>query len=161
MSIKEEYKTKIIDPIIGYLRQGADPNKLSLTIVLGFAFGIIPFLGVNTAICILLSIILRLNMVVIQLINYTAFPLQILLIVPFFKAGEAIFGTSENKIMLSTLSSLFGENWLQSLTLLLKSNLKALLLWLILIVPISIFSYFRIRNVLINWFGNISNRSNQ
>jgi uncharacterized protein (DUF2062 family) len=151
MSFKSKYKERVINPVIGYLKEGAKPQKLSLAIVLGFTLGIIPFLGVNTAICFLLAIVLRLNVVVIQLINYIAFPLQLLLIVPFFKAGEAIFGTSNEKIALTTFSNLIGEHWMESVVLILKSNMKALMVWMIIALPFSFFAYYFIRNGLRKW----------
>ena len=151
MSFKSTYKTKIIHPIVGYLKQGANPNKLSLTIVLGISLGIIPLLGVNTAICLLLSVILRLNVVIIQLINYVVFPLQLLLIVPFFKIGESIFGSSNQKIALNTFSSLIGEHWLDSVKIILSANLKALLVWIIIVIPLLVFGYFWTKKQLIKW----------
>ena len=151
MNFKTKYSSKVISPIIEYLKQGASPQKLSLTIVLGFSLGIIPFLGVNTAICFLLSIAFRLNVVVIQLINYIVFPLQIILLVPFFKMGELIFGISGKKLVLNTFSSLFSKQWHESLVLILSANFRALLIWAILMIPLSIIIYFWAKNRLRNW----------
>jgi uncharacterized protein (DUF2062 family) len=54
--------------------------------------GIFPVLGTTTLICLVVSLALRLNVVVIQLANYVAFPLQMMLLIPFIKAGNYIFG---------------------------------------------------------------------
>ena len=151
MGFKKKFKTKIINPLIENLKEGAQPKKLSLTIMLGITFGIIPFLGVNTAICFLLSIIFRLNIIIIQIINYTVFPIQLILIVPFFKLGEAVFGASNESVALSTLSDLASERWLNSLSIIIHSNMKALAIWLIIMLPLAVIGYFWIKKRLISW----------
>src|SRR5271157_6385026 len=73
------------------LSQGISPQRLALTLALGFAIGCIPMLGVATALCILVSFALRLNFPAIQAANWLAMPLQMLLIVPFMRLGGRIF----------------------------------------------------------------------
>ncbi len=73
------------------LLQGTAPEQVSLTITLGILFGIIPVIGVTTILLALIAIRLKLNMVVIQLTNFAVYPLQLLLLIPFFKLGQIIF----------------------------------------------------------------------
>jgi uncharacterized protein (DUF2062 family) len=75
-----------------WLRQGISPQRLALTLALGFAIGCIPLLGVPTLICAILAMSLRLNQPAIQAANYAAMPLQLLLIVPFMRLGKWMFG---------------------------------------------------------------------
>ena len=77
--------------LIGWLKSGMAPRQLAFTLALGFAIGCIPLLGVTTAICALLALILRLNMPVIQAANWVAMPLQFVLLIPFLKLGQWIF----------------------------------------------------------------------
>lgn len=74
------------------LRMGTSPRKLSITCGLGVILGLFPMLGTTTWICFAVAFFLRLNVVVIQLVNYLVFPLQLILIIPFIKAGAFIFG---------------------------------------------------------------------
>ena len=53
--------------------------------------GIFPIWGTTTWICLGLAIVLRLNIVILQLVNYLLFPLQLLLIYPFVSAGVSLF----------------------------------------------------------------------
>ena len=77
--------------LIGWLKSGLAPRQLAFTLALGFAIGCIPLLGVTTAICAALALILRLNMPVIQAANWVAMPLQFVLLIPFLKLGQWIF----------------------------------------------------------------------
>ena len=70
-----------------WLRQGISPQRLALTLALGFAIGCIPVLGIPTVLCAALAMSLRLNMPAIQAANYLAMPLQLFLIVPFVRLG--------------------------------------------------------------------------
>jgi uncharacterized protein (DUF2062 family) len=73
---------------IYYLRQGISPRRLALTLALGFAVGCIPVVGIPTVLCAALALALRLNLPVIQMANYIAMPLQLILIVPFVRLGR-------------------------------------------------------------------------
>ncbi len=74
-----------------WLRMGVTPRQLAFTLALGFAIGCIPLLGVTTAICALLALMLRLNMPAIQAANWVAMPLQVVLLFPFFRLGQWMF----------------------------------------------------------------------
>jgi hypothetical protein len=51
-----------------------------------------PLLGLTTLACVLLARVLRLRQAPIQLGNYAALPLQIILLIPFLRLGERIAG---------------------------------------------------------------------
>jgi uncharacterized protein (DUF2062 family) len=74
------------------LSQGTTPRKLALTCALGVVIGIFPIWGITTWICLAFAIGLRLNVVVMQLINYLLFPAQLALILPFINMGIWAFG---------------------------------------------------------------------
>lgn len=86
------WRRRVIAPILAQLRQGITPEKIALTIALGAALGIFPILGSSTVLCALAGIRLRLNQPVIQLVNYLVYPLQIVLLLPFYRVGETLFG---------------------------------------------------------------------
>jgi hypothetical protein len=67
-------------------------SKTAWTIALGFAIGMFPLMGLTTIACVLIAGALRLKQASIQLGNYAALPLQILLIIPFLRLGERITG---------------------------------------------------------------------
>ena len=86
------FRRRIARPIADLLRQGVTPEKMALSLALGVALGVFPVLGTTTALCALVAFVWRLNLPAIQIVNYFVYPLQILLIVPFFRAGEKLFG---------------------------------------------------------------------
>jgi uncharacterized protein (DUF2062 family) len=86
------WKRRVVAPIVAQLKQGITPEKIALTLALGGVLGIFPILGSSTALCAIAAIWLRLNQPIIQLVNYFVYPLQILLLLPFYRAGETLFG---------------------------------------------------------------------
>jgi uncharacterized protein (DUF2062 family) len=79
-----------------WLRQGISPQRLALTLALGFAIGCFPVVGVPTAACAVVALALKLNLPAIQAANYVAMPLQVALIVPFVRLGGWLFAGSSS-----------------------------------------------------------------
>src|SRR5580698_10967930 len=77
--------------MLAWLSSGLQPRQLAFTLALGFAIGCIPLLGVTTAICALLALVLKLNMPAIQAANWVAMPLQLVLLIPFLRLGQWLF----------------------------------------------------------------------
>lgn len=86
------YQRRILAPILVQLKQGITPEKIALTLALGAVLGIFPILGATTLLCAVAGLWLRLNQPIIQLVNYLAYPVQIGLLIPFYRAGERLFG---------------------------------------------------------------------
>lgn len=85
------FRQRVARPIVEMLRQGVTPEKMALSMALGVALGVFPVLGTTTALCALVAFIWRLNLPAIQIVNYFVYPLQIALLIPFFRAGEKLF----------------------------------------------------------------------
>lgn len=79
-----------------WLRQGMSPQRLALTLALGFAIGCIPVIGIPTALCLVVALGLRLNVPAIQAANYAAMPLQVALIFPFVRLGGWMFSSGSH-----------------------------------------------------------------
>jgi len=86
------FRRRIARPIVELLRQGVTPEEMALSLALGAALGVFPVLGTTTALCALVALLWRLNLPAIQIVNYFVYPLQIALLIPFFRAGEKLFG---------------------------------------------------------------------
>lgn len=86
-----------------WMQQGISPERLALTLALGFAIGCIPVIGIPTALCVLVALGLRLNVPAIQAANYAAMPLQVALIFPFVRLGGWMFASSEHQPLNSGL----------------------------------------------------------
>lgn len=85
------WKRRVINPIVVQLKQGTTPDKITLNIALGAVLGIFPIVGLTTLLCGLVAWRLRLNQPLIQLMNYLMYPLHLLLLLPFYRAGETLF----------------------------------------------------------------------
>ena len=90
--VSDWLRRKVRDPLVAELRQGATPEAVSAAVAVSFAIAIVPFIGLTTLLCLIAGRLFRLNHVVMQVVNHTAFPLQILLIVPFVRLGETMTG---------------------------------------------------------------------
>ena len=122
-----------------WLLEGISPQRLALTLALGFVLGCIPLVGVPTGLCVVLAIVFRLNLPAIQAANYAAMPFQLALIVPFARLGGKLAPATHAALDLSTLA--------QSPLLLMHSSGgvaaqlgimagQALLAWLLLAIPV-------------------------
>ena len=74
--------------IVAQLRQGITPEKVALTLALGFALGIFPIIGASTVLCLLAGVVLKLNQPLMLVVNSFTVPLQPLLVPVFVRIGE-------------------------------------------------------------------------
>jgi hypothetical protein len=131
-------REKIVSPLSSLLKQGLSPTKLALVIALGVVLSIFPLLGTTTLICSLVAILFQLNIAAIQIANYAAFPLQIVLFIPFLKLGETLSGISLDPISKDQLISTFQEGFFQAISELTWYLLVSCLGWSVAILPMFI-----------------------
>jgi len=84
-------KSKLFKLTKTLLGEGMSSDKISLSIALGVALGIFPVLGSTTLLCAIAALVLRLNLPAIQVVNYLVYPLQLILLAPFYGAGSWLF----------------------------------------------------------------------
>jgi len=124
-------RRKLVEPFLELLRQGITPEKVALTIALGLALGVTPVIGSTTLLCTAAALALRLNLPAIQLVNGMAYPLQLILIVPFLRAGAWLFGdTRLPALTLARLFAMLQGNWWQAIVTLWSATMHALVAWL-------------------------------
>jgi len=129
-------KRKIIDPLVELLKQGITPEKIALSIAVGLALAVFPVLGSTTLLCAAAAVILRLNMPAIQLVNWFAYPLQILLLIPFMRVGEAIFRAPRLPLTAAEIVAMIHSGVWTAIKLLWRSSLYAITAWT-LIAPLA------------------------
>ncbi|MCX6629490.1 MAG: DUF2062 domain-containing protein [Candidatus Solibacter sp.] len=124
-------RRKLVQPFLDLLRPGITPEKIALTIALGLALGITPVIGSTTLLCTFAAIVLRLNLPAIQLVNGVVYPLQLILIVPFLRAGGWLFDDSgASALTPARLFSLIrGDAW-HAIVTLWTATMHALVAWL-------------------------------
>ncbi|MDO6391357.1 DUF2062 domain-containing protein [Pontibacter sp. BT731] len=135
------FKRRIVQPVLNLLRQGMTPHKLAVTVALGTVVGILPALGVTTVMGTALAARFRLNIAATVLVSYLVHPLQLLLIIPFIKAGIFMFGMDDLKLTLDEMIAMFQLDWLAALNKLWIANLAAVSAWAILALPVGLLLY--------------------
>jgi uncharacterized protein (DUF2062 family) len=94
------------------LRQGLSPAGLAWSLAVGLAIGTIPLFGTSTVLCIGAGLAFRLNQPAMQLANYLAYPLQVVLFIPFIRIGERLFHVPELPLSLPLIqAALKAEGW--------------------------------------------------
>lgn len=103
---------RVVAPIVRQLKQGVTPEKVALTIALGLVIGVFPFVGATTILCGVAAAALRLNQPIIQLVNYFAYPVQLIVMIPFYRAGESLFNRPHMPLSLPMLLERFrADTW--------------------------------------------------
>ena len=79
-----------------WLAYPSSPKKIALSFTFGFYLGLFPLVGSTTILCLLATFLFRLNPLIVQAVNFSLFPLQLVLIYPFMKAGRMLFFTRKD-----------------------------------------------------------------
>jgi len=85
--VREVLRERVVAPVVQQLKQGVTPEKLALSLALGVVVSVMPIRGNTTLFAIALSAAFRLNPAAVVAANYAAYPMQILLYIPFFQLG--------------------------------------------------------------------------
>jgi hypothetical protein len=101
----------------------------------------LPLAWGTTLLCAFLAYLLRLNQAGIQAANYLAFPLQITLLVPFYRMGARMFPGGATASAKGQVQQL-GSDWVKQAALILVATLKALVAWLLVAGPAAALLYF-------------------
>jgi uncharacterized protein (DUF2062 family) len=136
------FSRRVTEPLLKILNQGVTPERIALSLSLGIVLGIFPALGTTMLLCFVASLVFRLNMPAIQLTNIAAYPLQVLLLIPFVKLGEKLFGVPPGTLSLGQVVALIEANVLNAVRTLWVATMHAIVAWLIVGVPVGIALYF-------------------
>jgi uncharacterized protein (DUF2062 family) len=139
------WRRRVLTPILNQLKQGITPEKIAFTVALGALLSIFPILGATTLLCALAAILFRLNQPVMQLVNYLAYPLQLILLIPFYRAGERLLGLPPVPLNISLLLQRFRADTGQFFKDFGLIGVGGILIWLIVAPPLVALVYFTIR----------------
>lgn len=122
-------RRRITGPILDLLRQGISPEKIALSIALGLTLGVTPVLGSTSLLCLLAAAVFRLNLPAIQLVNYSVYPLQLALLIPFLRLGEWMFSDQPANVSLAGVFGLIRADVWTAITTLWTATMHALVAW--------------------------------
>ena len=123
---------RLVRLTLALLSEGMTPHKIALTLALGVLLGAIPVLGTTTVLCALAAVVLRLNLPLIEAVQFLAYPLQLLLLIPFMQAGQWIFRQPPLPFTRVELLALLHSGWRQAIEQLWLYSLHGVVAWLIL-----------------------------
>ncbi|MZH04045.1 MAG: DUF2062 domain-containing protein [Nitrospinae bacterium] len=139
------FRKKIILPLVGLLKQGVDPSRLSIALSSGAVIGVFPIFGIATVACTCVAAFYRLNLPAIQLANYLVFPMQVVLFFPFLAIGEALTGNSLDAISKEKLIETFDLGLVPAVQELTQYFILACLGWALALIPLFVILYFALK----------------
>jgi uncharacterized protein (DUF2062 family) len=141
--VKNWLNRRIIQPLLGLLRQGISPQRLALCVALGVVVGNIPILGVSTLLCAAIALAFRLNLPAIQIVQAAMAPTQVLLIIPFVRLGEWILRVPPEPVSIKQGMALLAQGAGHAIAVLWDALLHAGLAW-ILVAPLAVYCIYKL-----------------
>lgn len=139
--MKETFNQKVIEPLITFLKQGMSPKKLALTVAIGALLGIFPVIGTTTILCTIVALVFRLNMAVIQLVNYVVYPLQLILFLPLIRIGVYVFDANPLPYTLEQIIDKIQHDTWQTIGQIWYANMLGIGIWVVMAIPVFIGIY--------------------
>lgn len=122
---------KLKETIKNQITQGATPEKISQSLSAGILIGCFPLLGFATGLAAVFGIVLKLNHLILQTVNYMMYPVQIVLIPVYIKVVSLIVDVGDVPIRPDLILQAFQADWVQFLKTYSLIGLYAVILWLI------------------------------
>ena len=141
-------RRRIIDPVLTLLKQGVTPEKIALSLAFGIAIGVLPVLGSGTLLCTVAAILLRLNLPAMQAANWISYPLQLALLIPFFRWGEIAFAAPHVPLTPSQLVGMFQADFWGSIRALWDTTLRGIAVWAVAAAAFIPLCYFLMKPIL-------------
>ncbi len=129
-------KRKVLVPIRVALKNGISQKRLAVSLSLGIIVGLIPFYGLTTLLVGLLAFALRLDFVLMQVVHYMVHPIQLALLIPFFKAGNFLFARTDIDFSVREYISYFKSDFWLAFADFWKLNLSAIAVWMVISIPL-------------------------
>jgi len=139
------WRRRAVDPIGRQLTQGLSPERLALALAVGGVIAVNPFLGTTTLGCFVAGVVLRLNQPALQVANLLAVPLQLVLIVPWVRTGEWLYGAEAMPFDPTLVVGQFATSPLDFLKQFGRTGLHAASAWLLAAPLLGAALYFAFR----------------
>ncbi len=134
--VRDWLRRKVGDPLLALLKRGLAPHDLALAAVVSLGVAVNPIIGSTTVLCLIAGRLLRLNHLVMQTVNYLAYPLQFILLVPFVRLGEQLTGAEPLPLSPSLLIEEFQRSFWGFVAKFGLAYVHGLLGW-VLVVPLA------------------------
>ncbi len=118
-------------PVLRLLRHGASPRRLAWSLAVGLAVGINPVVGSATLAGLAIAHLLKLNHTATQIGVQGAYPLQLLLLLPFLRAGSWVFRAAALPMQGAALLAMLRQHPVRIVRLLWTWEWHALVVWVV------------------------------
>ena len=143
-----QLRRRVLDPAVDLLRQGVTPEKIALSVACGVVIGVFPSLGATMLLCTAAAVVLRLNLPAIQIVNWLIYPVQLLLFIPFLRAGSWLMGAPPVTVSVTGVFDWFRRDPWGLIGSLWTASLGAILIWLVLAPVVAAAVYFTVAPLL-------------
>lgn len=141
-------RERILRPARQLLQQGTSPEEAALCIALGTGISICPLIGLPTILCTILAARFRLNLPLIQSVNYSFTIPQWALLFPFIRIGEWMYQADPLPLSVTEIKELLDDNFFASAGFLWHTALHAASAWILFAIPLSLLVYVLLLPVL-------------
>ena len=137
---------RVIEPIRAQLTQGVTPDKIALTLSVGTACSLLPFLGFTSLLNLGVGLALRMNQPILQTLNQLLGPLQLVLILVHVRIGEWLWGVTGDRFTVGEMVRAFRDHSIgEFLARFGWAGIHALSAWLLLAPVLATVVYFSVR----------------
>ena len=136
-SFMTEYSDWFIAKLKHFLRLGLTPDAMAWGVAVGMVVGVFPIFGLTTLVAAAVAIVFRLNMPLVQTVNYLMTPFHLLMILPWIRIGCWIFGWPGGHLTPAEILRHFTNDGWNAVFILWDITLRAVGAWC-LMVPLAL-----------------------
>lgn len=103
------WQRRVRAPLIALFTQGITPGRVALSLGVGTVCSLFPFLGFTSLLNLGLGLCLRLNQPLLQTLNQVLGPLQLVMILVYVRAGEAIWRAQTDRFAIKEMLAIFRD----------------------------------------------------
>lgn len=140
-------------------KQGLSPKQLATSMALAFLIGVFPIYGTTSLILTFLAIRFKLNLPLILSVNYLLTPLQLLMLIPFIRLGEFVFGFDNIDLSLEGLQASFEAGYFKAIFQFADRLAIAIGAWSLLGIPLYLMVYLTVYYAVKMYKASKSNRT--
>jgi hypothetical protein len=142
------WRRRVVAPVLAQLTQGVTPDRIALTLAVGTACSLLPFLGFTALLNLGVGLWLRLNQPILQTLNQLLGPLQLVLIIGYVRVGEVIWRAAPMPLSVGILMKAFKDDPWAFVQRFGWTGVHAATAWLISVPLIVATLYYALRPVL-------------
>lgn len=103
------WQRRVRDPLVALFTQGITPDKVALTLGVGTACSLFPFLGLTSLLNLIVGLWLRLNQPLLQTLNQLLGAVQLLMILVYVRLGEWVWQAQGDRFTITEVLQVFRD----------------------------------------------------